>query len=45
VELPVASGEFVIARLMNQISLTTMGSFEGAISSPGAGNPQSKKRL
>ena len=39
-----ASGEFVMERLINQISLTTMGSFEGTISSPGAGNPQSKKR-
>jgi hypothetical protein len=31
-----ASGSFTIDRVINQITLTTVGSFEGTISSPGA---------
>lgn len=33
-----ASGEFVTERLLDQINLTTIGFFEGTISSPGAAN-------
>jgi hypothetical protein len=34
-----ASGSFVIERLIDTVNLTTIGSFEGTVSSPGAGNP------
>ncbi|HEV3079096.1 MAG TPA: hypothetical protein VGY66_04930 [Gemmataceae bacterium] len=34
-----ASGSFVCERLFDRIAGTTSGSFEGTISSPGAGNP------
>ena len=34
-----ASGSFVIERLIDTVNLTTIGAFEGTISSPGAGNP------
>ena len=32
-----ASGSFVIERLIDTVNLTTIGSFEGTVSSPGAG--------
>jgi len=34
-----ASGSFVMERLIDTVNLTTIGSFEGTISSPRAGNP------
>src|SRR5258708_12401598 len=34
-----ASGSFICERLFDRIAGTTIGSFEGTISSPGAGNP------
>ena len=34
-----ASGSFVIERLIDTVNHTTIGSFEGTISSPGAGKP------
>ena len=34
-----ASGSFTVERLYDTIAGTTIGSFEGTISSPGAGNP------
>jgi len=34
-----ASGSFICERLFDRIAGTTSGSFEGTISSPGAGNP------
>jgi len=34
-----ASGSFVIERLIDTVNLTTIGSFEGTISTPRAGNP------
>jgi hypothetical protein len=34
-----ATGEFTVERLVDQIGRTTIGSFEGTISSPGAGKP------
>jgi hypothetical protein len=34
-----ATGSYVIERLIDQIALTTIGSFEGTISSPGADSP------
>ena len=33
------SGSFVIERLIDTVNLTTIGAFEGTISSPRAGNP------
>jgi len=33
------SGNFVIERFIDTVNLTTVGSFEGTILSPGAGNP------
>jgi hypothetical protein len=34
-----ASGSFVIERLIDAVNLTTVGSFDGTISSPGASKP------
>ena len=34
-----ATGSFTVARLFNQVTGLTTGSFEGSISSPGAGTP------
>jgi hypothetical protein len=34
-----ATGSFVCERLVDTVNLTTIGAFEGTISSPGTGNP------
>jgi hypothetical protein len=34
-----ATGSFTVERLFNQVTGLTTGSFEGTISSPGAGKP------
>jgi phage-related minor tail protein len=34
-----ATGSFIVERLFNQVTGLTSGSFEGTISSPGAGTP------